>query len=193
MRAPQEQDGQAPVQFVFIEHPLCTSGIGLEGGEYKWAQRPICPLPLPPSSHRELAQLSRTQSSQYVCGDPCPCLHGASGSVSPLPVVWLPMTPKGLLAKLCSLDSVFSLSVLPSQHLLALAPAPAPVCPCKHKSAVCADKAVRRSGGRAYRRDISRELWGQWLGGQRPLSDSRDLASPSRGLGRAPGASGCGW
>lgn len=75
------------------------------------------------------------------------------------------MTPKGLLAKLCSLDFVFSLSALPSQCLLALAPAPAPVCPCKHKSAVCADKAMCPSGGRAHRRDISRELWGRrWEG-----------------------------
>ena len=57
------------------------------------------------------------------------------------------MTPEVLLAKVCSLDFVFSPSALPSQCLLALAPAPAPVCPCKHKSAVCADKALRRSVG----------------------------------------------
>lgn len=172
---------------------LCVpQGLGLREGSTNGLRGPSV-LSLYPHHPTESWHSFPVLSSQYVCGDPCPCLHGASGSVSPLPVVWLPMTPKGLLAKLCSLDSVFSLSVLPSQHLLALAPAPAPVCPCKHKSAVCADKAVRRSGGRAYRRDISRELWGQWLGGQRPLSDSRDLASPSRGLGRAPGASGCGW
>lgn len=184
MRVPQEQDGQTPVQFVFIEHPLCTSGIGLEGRECKQPQRPIClsspsTLLIPP-----MAGTAFLYSDQPVCFRGPPSLPPwRFWLCAPFLVVWLPMTPKGLLAKFCSLDFVCTPSALPSQHLLAPAPAPAPVCPCKHKSAVCADKAMRRSGGRACRRDISRELWGQWLGGQRPLSDSRDLASPSRGLG----------
>lgn len=63
MRVPQEQDGQTPVQFVFIEHPLCTSGIGLEGGECKQAQRPIClssfPVIPPISASKALAQQLR--------------------------------------------------------------------------------------------------------------------------------------
>lgn len=163
---------------------LCVpQGLGLREGSANRLRGPSVLSLYLHHPHRWLAQLSCTLISQRIFRDPHPCLRGAFGSVSPLLVVGHPMTPKGLLAKFCSLDFVFSPSALPSQHLLALAPAPAPVCPCKHKSAVCADKAMRRSGGRAYRRDISRELWGQWLGGQRPLSDSRDLASPSRGLG----------
>ena len=156
---------------------------------------PSVPSPPPPSSHPFwLAQLSGTQSRQSrFVETPIPAFEEPLALRAPCLLSGSQLTPKGLLATVCPLDFVFSPSAVPSQRLLAPAPAPAPVCPCKHKSAVCADKAMRRSGGRACRRDISRELWGRRLGGQRRLSDSRDSASPSRGLGQAPGASGYGW
>lgn len=157
-------------------------------------------LSLPPSSGPPLSSHPLLAGIAFLCSeqpvhlrDPIPAFVKFLALQAPSLLSSSQMTPEGLLAKVCSLDFVFSPTALPSQRLLALAPAPAPVCPCKHKSAVCADKAMRPSGGRAYRRDISRELWGRRLGGQRRLSDSRDSASSSRGLGPAPGASGCGW
>lgn len=157
---------------------------------------PSVPRPPPLSTYPSwLAQLCCTQTRRSIFVKyPIPVFEELLASPAPSLLSGSQMTPEGLLATVCSLDFVFSpSSALPSQRLLALAPAPAPVCPCKHKSAVCADKAMRRRGGRACRRDISRELWGRRLGGQRRLSDSRDSASLSRGLGQAPGASGCGW
>lgn len=155
------------------------------------SEAPSVPSPCPqaPLCHPTpswLALLSCTQTRQYMSvKTPIPAFTHLLALRALSLLSGSQMTPKGLLAKVCSLDFVFSLSALPSQRLLALAPAPAPVCPCKHKSAVCADKAMRRSGGRACRRDISRELWGRLLGGQRRLSDSRarrhrlgDLAGP---------------
>lgn len=135
-----------------------------------------------------------SDQTKYLCKVPHPCLRGASGFASPLLAVRLPNDPRGLAC-----NSLFSgLCVFPVVcPTLPAPPGSGPsASPClslqTQVSCVCR-QSLRRRGGRACRRDISRELWGRRLGGQRRLSDSRDSASLSRGLGQAPGASGCGW
>lgn len=169
-------------------------GLGLRQGSTQTLSV-SSPSPRPPLSSHPPGRHSFPvlRPARMFSETPIPAWEERLALQAPPLVVSLPHDPTGLACKSLFSGLCVSPSALPSPRLLALAPAPTPVCPCKHKSTVCADKAVRPRGGRACRRDISRELWGRRLGGQRRLSDSRDSASSSRGLGRAPGASGCGW
>lgn len=113
-------------------------GWGSREGSTDRLRSSFCPFPVPwsPFSHPTpswLAQLSSMQTKQQMCVKtriPASVELLAFRALSLLS--GSQMTPEGLLAKVCSLDFVFSPSALPSPCLLALAPAPAPVCPCKH-------------------------------------------------------------
>ena len=63
---------------------------------------PFCPFPLSPAPTPVIPPFLASTAFWYskqtieVCGDPHPCLRGASGFASPLLVVRLPTDPKGL-------------------------------------------------------------------------------------------------
>lgn len=196
----------SPVQQTSLLSALCVcQGRGAGCWDWAWGRgvqmgSGAC-LPLPLCPRHPLCHLTPSwpasplcaQTRQRVFGDRHPCFRGASGFANPLLVVRLPNDPKGLACK-----TLFSgLCVFPVCSTLPVPPGSGPsASPClslqTQVSCVCRQSRVSQWGpGR--RRDISRELWGRRLGGQRRLSDSRDSASSSRGLGQAPGASGCGW